>query len=251
MTKLGKILVLVNVALSFTLMAWALAAFTNRIDWSDKKAQGEEPAGELRKRIDEIDELWKGFRPAEAAWREPRAAIFAMEARRPKDRQWYARELENLRTGDTDKFPIRSVIYNAGLPALDPRTGLPQMADAKDRNSQPLKSLSSYDRELNDLRTALLAEVKRLHEGILEDTRLTVQLVGEIDDTTKKILAKGLRQRIIDERDKAVDLVKEQDIVRPLLINAYVESQLILKRADSLKARIQELEHLGTGVAER
>ena len=46
---------------------------------------------------------------------------------------------------------------------------------------------------------------------------------------------------------KLQDVVKEQEVVRPQLVNAFVESQLLLKRAEELKDRIRELE--ATGVA--
>ena len=53
---------------------------------------------------------------------------------------------------------------------------------------------------------------------------------------------KGLRQRINDERAKRTAVVAEADFVRPLLINTVVESELILKRQKSLRARVSELE---------
>ena len=36
MTKLGKLFVLINVTFSFAMLAWAIALFANRIDWTDK-----------------------------------------------------------------------------------------------------------------------------------------------------------------------------------------------------------------------
>ena len=69
------------------------------------------------------------------------------------------------------------------------------------------------------------------------DTQLTNELAG---DPVKR--SKGLRQRINDERAKRADVVAEADFVRPLLINTVVESELILKRQKSLRARVGELE---------
>ena len=37
-------------------------------------------------------------------------------------------------------------------------------------------------------------------------------------------------------------MVAEEDFIRPLLINTVVESELILKRQKSLRARVSELE---------
>ncbi len=48
MTLLGKILVFINVAASFLMLAWAAALYTNRIDWSNNPAKGDQPAGLLK-----------------------------------------------------------------------------------------------------------------------------------------------------------------------------------------------------------
>ena len=120
MTKLGKILVLLNTAVSFFLMAWALSLLNNRVDWSDAKAKDDQPPGELAKRRARIDERWSTMRPAEAAWRAPRGVIVALEKQRPADLKWYSDEMQHLQTGASAAEPARAVTFEKGAPVLDP-----------------------------------------------------------------------------------------------------------------------------------
>lgn len=251
MTKLAKLLILLNTAFSFAMMAWALSLLSNRIDWTDQKAKDDQPPGELAKRRARIEELWTGVRPAEAAWRDPHGEIVTLERRRPEDRRWYAAELQHLFTGAKEGSPARGVQFERGVPAQDPANfNRPRMVNVNDRGGQPLQAMTYYDTELDNERAKLVKEIERHDKLVKEDTALTVKLVGGLDPLTKMMVVKGLRQRLIDERTKLLNLDEEEKLVKPLLINTYVDSQLILKRAELLKARIEELERLGgTGVA--
>lgn len=229
MTKLGKIFVLVNLTFSVTMLAWAVALFANRIDWSDK---GE---GELKKRIDKIKDLQAALPQAQTTWRDARANVMRVEARRPADRAWYGQQLQavRIRTGAEANRPSQSIVFDRGVPALD-ATGRPQLADATGPMNQPLLSLDFYQREMKTVLDDTAAQTARYEKAIKDD----------IDETNNLI---RIREQLVRERQKYADLVREQEIVRPQLINAFVESQLILRRADALKERIRELE--GVGVA--
>jgi hypothetical protein len=79
---------------------------------------------------------------------------------------------------------------------------------------------------------------KGLVKAIEEDKDLTNRLIGEGAN-------KGLQQRILDERAKMKEAINEQGFVRPLLINAVVESDLVFRRQRALEARINELHKTG------
>src|SRR4051812_43155826 len=119
MTTFGRILVLVNLVLSVSVMVWALGLYANRIDWSDQKGRADQPPGELAKRQARIDELVNAIRPAEAAWAKPRTEILALEKQRSGDRAWYLAEVEQMRSSATAANPARRVVYDRGIPALD------------------------------------------------------------------------------------------------------------------------------------
>ena len=105
--------------------------------------------------------------------------------------------------------------------------------------------LKANEDALKDTQEALHQALARHQKFVEEDTRLTNVLAGFKDPKEGDV--KGLRQRIVEERVKLHELAEEQKFVRPLLINAFVESQLVLKRADALKARMRELGNVASG----
>jgi hypothetical protein len=240
MTLLGKILVFLNLALSMLLASWAFGVYANRIDWSDNKGDEKkgQPAGELVSRKAELGEsgrpgpLWMGLRTAEASWLEARRKLGREEDRIAGDRLWYYAEMEHLRTGATAVNPARAVVFTDGLPAADPKNPYrPQMVGARDQAGKPLRSLAAYGRDLEAIRKDLGTVLARYQEQIEQDMKLTQLLIGP----------KGLQQRLVDEKVKREDVVKEQGLVRPQLVNAVVESELVLKRRRELEKRIEEL----------
>jgi hypothetical protein len=239
MTLFGKILVFLNLAFSMVLASWAFGVYANRIDWSDNPEKKGQPAGELVSRKAEVGEsgrpgpLWAGVRTAEASWLAARRDLEREEGRVAEDRLWYYAEMEHLRTGATAGNPARAVVFKDGLPAVDPKNPYrPLMVEAKDQAGKPLRSLVSYEEAEKTVRKELAAVLGRYREQIGEDMKLTQLLIGP----------KGLQQRLVDEKVKREDVVKEQGLVQPQLVNAVVDSELILKRRRELEKRIKELE---------
>jgi hypothetical protein len=250
MTLFGKILVFVNLALSLMMATWAFAVWSNRIDFSNTKATGDQAAGEFAQRAAQIEALWEAVPPAELAWKSARGELLDRESRRLADRGWYQDELNHLRNKATAADPCRTITYaqqnddrtgiRKGEILLDPATGRPVLASAKDRFGKPLLSLASYVNEEQKL-LASMEVVQNKHENQMKEaSQLTEQLVGTAGN-------KGLQQRLVDERNKRKDVAAEEDLIRPLLINGVVDSELILKRKNALELRIKELK--GTGVA--
>jgi hypothetical protein len=243
MTAFGKTLVILNLFLSVLMMAWALALWTNRIDWSNRKGDDLRPPGELVEREAEARRYWSEIPGAFVSYRDSKLALSAVEDGRTPDhkdgraadRAWYEAELEHLRTGATEANPARAVRLNQGLAVPDPKNyNRPTMDPARDKFNKNLLSMSAYNtqeakvlKELND--------AKEQHRAAIEeDTKLTERLIGP----------KGLQQRILDEKAKLAEVRKEIELIRPILINTAVESELILKRRGFLKARIEELKAL-------
>jgi hypothetical protein len=238
MTQFGKLLVLFTLAVSLLMMGFALAVWTNRIDWSDRPPKDGDPGGLLNQREAEVKRLWGELRLAESAWRLSHETLQRDEAQRVQDRAWYRAELAHLEQGATLNKPCRAVVFVKGVPVPDARNfGRPQMVGATDQAGKPLVSLAAYDKLDEQIHKETLAAVDKFKKAVETDTRLTNELVGDPIKRTK-----GLRQRINDERLKRADVVAEADFVRPLLINTVVEAELILKRQKSLRARVSELE---------
>ena len=251
MTLFGKILVLVNFGLSVMVLVWAMALYFGHIDWTDAKGEPSKsppvPPGELKVRKDRVTDALAALGSADASWREQRAELPRQEGYRVADRAWYADEIKHARSGATAQQPAREIaLDDKGLMVLEavdqqgqPGHVRPKLKNATDDLNKPLPSLDANLKREAEQQLALAGEEKKLQDLIEENQRLTELL------TPKE--GKGLRQRIEDEKVKVKLADEEQAILKPLLVNTAVESELILRRREMLEKRIKEL--TGVGVA--
>jgi hypothetical protein len=243
MTLLGKILVLVNFGLSVMVLVWAMLLYFNHVDLSDAKGEPGKtppiPPGELKVRKDSISDALTALGSADASWRENRGLVLEQEADRAADRPWYAGEIKHAQSGADANNPTREIAFENGVMLLDPvdpqkpRHVRPRMKNATDDAGRPLASLDANLKSEEQQLQALAQTEKQLQDLIEETKRLTELLTPE--------KGKGLRQRIEDEKVKVKLADEEQAILKPLLVNTAVESELILRRREMLEARIREL----------
>jgi hypothetical protein len=241
MTLLGKILVLVNVLFSFVLFSWALAVYTNRIDWSANPPKEGKPAGVLKGRQDLVKAHYDALNLADARWRAARNgpdALLAQEKRRVDDSAWYAVELRSLRDGPGGnvKAAVSWVKTKDGQPALD-AAGRPTLEPAARRKLKPedapqaLFSERYYNDMLAQLTQQIEAEQVRYQDLVKQDTELSEKAIGP----------KGLRQRIIDEQGKSARMDDELKDVAGRRTNNLVDAELLQSRRDQLERRVEEL----------
>jgi len=252
MTWLGKILLMCNLALSLALAAWGMTLYGNRVDWSDQKGKDGMPDGEMVELQKQVDAGLKQVPRAAEKWEEARSKLNAMEnggkvvlkgkeytvhGRRANEK-WYHEELEALRLGEKGKLdqPVKVLVLDdqhrltfADMDT-DPLTPRPKLV-VNERNPK-LRPVDWYDPELKAVSDSLIEEEKRLTKAIKDDDNLTDQLIG----------AKGLHQRLTNERAKRLKIMEEHDLVKLPLINTFVESELLLKRMRSLESRLEELQ---------
>jgi len=243
MTRFGKVLVFINLAVSLLLAGWAFSVYANRPDW----VKGGKASGRLADRQKEIQQLQTALATATAGRQEVRTALLAREDKLLADREWYHNQLQKLRTGPApkDRTPIQMLSLVKGLPVPDPKNqNRPRMVEAKDRADQPLHGMSAYDQELDTKRKELSGVLKQYDELVKRDSDLTEELTGN-----KMKGIKGLHQRLEDEKAKRQGVIAELKRVKPRLVNTVVEGQLILNRQKQLESRIDELKKGGVGVA--
>jgi hypothetical protein len=245
MTKLGKTLVFLNLALSLMAAGWAQGVYASRIDWSTNKGNKDGVAeGELVRRVARIQELSGNagvLGPAGLSWNDGRALIAALDNRRVSNRLWYESELAFDRSGATRADPARVVKLDKGQPVLA-KPGVddrPLMVQGRDQFGQPLQSLKAYNLAEEALQQQIEATNKNLTKTLEEDAELTNKIAGDPNGT------KGLQQRILEERTKFAEAKNEQGYVRGLLVTAVVDSDLVFKRQRSLEARVKELGKVG------
>jgi hypothetical protein len=257
MTLLGKILVFVTVALSFVMLAWAAGLYTNRIDWSNAQAKGDQPAGQLFAREARVKEGTAAVNLANARWREAlsgndgkdkrpvRVGLLAWERRRKTDHDFYAAVLSAAISGPDGKGGkevIKRVSTKDGQPLTDP-AGLPLLVDAERRKlaeeprGEPLYCYDWYVKELDRLTAEIVKAESEQQKLAKDEEALTDQIIGP----------KGVRQRIVDEQVKLARVEEELKDVESRQTNSRVDTELLLARREQLERRIDELKRAPKG----
>ncbi len=252
MTLLGKFLVFVNLALSFMMLAWAAALYTNRIDWSNTAAKGDQPEGQLVARAKRVAEATASVNLANFRWREAlqgndgkdkrpaRDGLLAWEKRRVEDRKWYEGVLKAAIALDDkgEKVVIKRVATKDGRPVPDAaNANRPTLVDAERRKlleeprGQPLYCYDYYVKELDRLTTEIEKAEAEQQKWTKEEEALTDLAIGP----------KGLRQRIVDEQVKGKLVDEELKDVEDRETNSRVETELLLERRAQMERRIEEL----------
>jgi hypothetical protein len=249
MTLLGKALVFFNLAFSLLLAAWAFNLYANGIDWSDHKGgKPGEAVGEYSLHEAQLDELWKSIPPAQTTWLTERNKLLKEESLLVADRVWYDNEMRHLFITANAANPVGEIAVAA---KDDPKTGVkkgqillddkgvPLLAPLRERGGNPLLALAEYNKQDEDIVKSIQDVVDKHEKQIDEANKLTDLITG---DKTKG--TRGFQQRIVDEKIKKADVLAEQKLVRPQLINTVVESQLIFKRNAQLNKRVEELKKI-------
>jgi len=247
----GKILVFTHLGLSLILATWAMALYTTRVDWTDKKGTGNKPDGLMVERINEYNRLDKTVRrPVELKWQSAQELLVAHEGWRPIERDWYEKQLKFLHNGAvTEANPIRQVDRDAnGTPVvvIDVKPGgdLLQMGPLKDKDGNPiknradqplvLKSLDGYNKEYEATSAQLVEQLKRWQSAVDRDEKATRELKGVKPP-------RGLHAQIDLERVKQDRVRDEYEEVRPLMLKTAVELQNLEQLRQRLETRLREL----------
>jgi hypothetical protein len=264
MERVGKILVFVYTILAVSSSAWALALWGNRVDWTDRKATADKPAGLLAERRAEYERsATTSLRPADRRLRDNRVAVDYQEYWRASERNWYTRELDFLQNGDTEKRPVRQVARAAdGLPVgvedSRPNADLVQMRHPfefkeREKPNDPESPLVTKVRKDRSGQKDLVLQTHDTYTRAIEDMlkkqdeaakRVVVAAKNEKDFTEKLGIPgkPGLFAQVQDEHFKQALLEAEYDELRPLWLNAQVELQNLKELEQRLQERLQELE---------
>jgi hypothetical protein len=248
MTRFGKILVLINVALSLGLAAWAVGVYTRHTEWSlDTNKSAPEIVLQVQRLQDRLKPappkpgfgLWDQLTASEEHWRRSSKGVLTFEPLRPRNQKWFQDQLAEL---EKTPNPVKRPSYKDGRPEVGQQAqdfGLPVMVEATDKAGGALKGLVPYQLEYADTQTRVKNAMDELTRWINEDRDLTEKIGGE----------KGLRVQIAQEVDKKVRVLTEQEYLKPLLVNSLVEGELLLKRRAPLVARGKELQGVGVAAA--
>ena len=236
MTFIGKLFVMINLAISLLMAVTAFGLYASGIDWTDRAAKDGQPEGKLQGLRKEIDDVVARLKLAEGSWKSARADVRTREDVRRIERAWSDGEMAKLAGG---KEPVNRIdpVELAKKPAerMMPRATafLGQEPPALMTRVFYDAQLAAYQKQNTTIRIALAQKVK-------EDEDLTRTLAGDKEGEPEPRL-RGIRREIAEERVKRLGLTDEQGITKALEVNVAVESELILKRLDALDERILEL----------
>jgi hypothetical protein len=235
MTFLGKLLVLLNLGLSWIFAAWALGLYTHRVDWAPRPKVAGAPVSQAAEpsRIEELSGQIKAAydfqAPAEVRYQANLAALQKLETQLAQQRAWYADQLHIIRTGQNLKgedAPVLELTVNNGQLVLDPAGRQPIMI-----NDRPALSLNAYHKKIKDLQQEVDREQKEIAKLVQDFKKLTDQIAKE------QVLISDQQARLGRQKDEVKTLT-------PLLLNYTAEGELLKKRFESLSARLKELDQL-------
>jgi hypothetical protein len=230
MTMFGKVLALLNFALSVAIFAVALASWSNPVDFTNSPGKDGNPPGKYKVNADKLTAAWSKIPPSVVAMDESRKSLARFEQYRDAH-QFFAVKLESLRSAPVGT-QVEAVKYNLAVPAVNvAKPAELLMEPALDLAGKQLYSMKVYEGAIADLRKKVAEEELRYKEGVAEETKLNDKRSG----------AKGLQQRIVDQQGLLKQVGEEKDRIEPLWVNAYVESELIVRRREALDARLAEL----------
>jgi hypothetical protein len=232
MTRIAKILVFLNLALSLTIACWAIGWYANHVDWTDSKTG---VYFQLAERIKDLDTA-RGR--AEARYAKETATLQAREKLIPELRAWYEAELESLRTGN--RPPQDPVVVNGEI-QLDPK-GQPRMGPVLNASKKEIAGLASIAK-LDNQYAQRQTEISNVAEEINKLVEQEKALTSEIGNGQ----AAGLRAELAAQQSEVRKSLHEQETLEPLLYNRLAELEILKKRHAALEARLKEL--TGTRVA--
>lgn len=235
MTRLGKILVFVNLVFSVVLAGIALGIFTNHIDWVGVPPNQSE--GEIKKREAELTTLKDLFNRNVTRWQREYAELPRQEQSRRDLQAWYAQQLEAVRQGPAQ--PIKVLTFANGALALDQQER-PQLGQAPNAGWLPIRSL---DEQLAATDQQITATAKDIQGTITQEQALSLVLNGG------QGVPNGLRKLLAETREAVRGAEQELQHVKKLRINGKEDTGSLLNRQRQLRARLDLLKKGGRETA--
>ncbi len=240
--NLGKGLVLVTAVLSVAFLAWAVAVYTQSIDWGWKdprKELGDRVPSEIDKRIAAVKQAAAFRARADAGARDGRVNLARAEDDFTQNMVLFRAKLAELQGAD-GKIAIQPLKIEKGvLIRKDPRATAPPVFEEK-----PLpgldKSTAGYLKEFDDVNSQLVAITGEIDNLINKEKELTTNLNGQKDEDGK-VVKVGLYELVEREKKTQEQIRAESDYLQPLWVQEVADAQFLLDRMSRLDQRLKEL----------
>src|SRR4051794_33026683 len=202
MTRLGKILVFVNLVFSFVFVAWSVGLYTQRVPWqSYTTSDGEKVRGRIEILTEEIKDAVDARDKAEARYATANGDVLALEADIPRRRDFQKEQFKILMTGMDNAgksvpTPARTPLVQNGLLALDRTKWAAFKIDDKDA-----LSFAGYQLRLKQTADEMQDVINKTKARVNETTRITLEVSGTkpYEEAVTRV-EKGLRGQLRDAR---------------------------------------------------
>jgi len=228
--------VLINAALSIVFLFWAIAIYTERINWFTGTGPGAaQSVGMVDRAKAKLDALNEANQRAGFRWAKNYDQVANQENARPTRRDYYRYLLNKVQTGTG--FVNNQVQKNMPVAALEmhPAGWLMEGKPILLRETTPLDSIEGYNRRIADT----VAQIKETQDSIVKLIKQQSELTSDIYGTPMK---KGLRTLLSEQEQIAKSGRQERDFVRPFRTNREAEYDILLKRVQSIEKRLGELQ---------
>jgi len=239
MRSLARVLVIVNAGLSIVFLFWAIAIYTERINWFTGTGPGAaQSVGMVDKAKAKLDALNEANQRAASRWAinyDRVAGQNGWENLRPARRDYYRYLLYKVQTGTG--FANNQVQKNMPVAALEvfPNGLVMEGKPIMVHDTTPLDSIDGYNRRIADA----VGQIKETQESIVKLIKQQTEFTNDIYGTPMK---KGLRTLLSEQEQIARGGRQERDFVRPFRTNREAEYDILLKRVKSIEERLGELQ---------
>ncbi|MGL6076599.1 MAG: hypothetical protein ACRC8S_20790 [Fimbriiglobus sp.] len=254
-TKLGKLMVFVNIFFSVGLLTWAMSLYTNRIDWLDTTTADGKVEGQISLLKKEIERLNRAISEGQSTYQLKKYSMSTSEERADSRARVFDERLKQARAGrfklqiTTDKGAFgEGVMYDTekeGLdvlgPDLKPLRGLKTLQDEFAAEMRTIEQLQNgqgllTEQQWADIRDGktTIAQITELMPKLgISDTR---KLHSELSDLIAKEESATNKQSFLylELQDQAVYLADKR-------VNWQTLLETLQRREEQLKTVIKKL----------
>lgn len=243
MSRLGRILVFVNLALSLIFVAWSVGLYSQQVPWKTyRTSDGETVRGRIDVLKEDVQHAVEARDRAEARYLLAHADLLRLDQELPKRRAFFDEQLKLATTGigadgKPDPHPVRRPKLEGELVGLD-RTKWPvQQVGGKDA-----LSYQGYRDALHKTSADLQFTVDETKKQVSRTTELTTEIEGTKPFADAYTAAeKGLRGQLRDARTLRRNALLEGQYLQTPITNYKVELELLQRRGEALEARLKEV----------
>jgi hypothetical protein len=240
MTTLGKLLILINVALSIGMAAFALGLYANRIEWAGAKPSDSE--GVINTLTTEIKNRQDLLGRSIVYWKREAAELARRETFQLQARDFYAKQLQALQTGKGPGQPVDVLVQGQGGFKPD-AAGRPILEmPALQAGPATLLGRSLLEQNLRRLENEIAAEIEATKKVMDAEAALTARLNGQQGGT------RGLRYLLAEMQDADKKSAEELRYVKRERINSREAASSLVHRQQQLRQRKETLERLAATV---